>query len=519
MGWRQTASAVSLAGALLLGGCGGGGPETGDVGYVAGFLGGVMADEPRAALIGRDVLSAGGSAADAVVAAYFTMAVTMPGSAGLGGGGVCLVFEPGKKQADSFEFLLRAPAGSRAKFAIPGNVRGMFAVHARYGSLSWSGLLLPAERLAREGHPVSRAFARELNANIEFLNRHPETARAFGVAQGPVGEAAPLQQIALSTILTSIRVRGAGDFYQGASARQIVDAVGRTGGAMTPEDLRGYLPSLQLAHTVTSKNETIFMSAGGGEIAGPVWAMLKHDDGYAEASDDIARAHLLAEASARAYAARRRDGFAVSISREAGAALIAGFDPEQHGTADEADQGNGKTGPATQNGASVVAVDRFGQVAACGFTMGRPFGAGVIAPGTGILLASAADVTSVSQPAALAVVNLVSGQTFLGAAIGGGTPVALAALPLDVRARGVPMDAAIAAPRIYNPGQPDIVYYERSLSAETLAGLSALGYGLEPVATLGRINGFHCPDGLPRTPLCQFVNDPRGFGLSTNADK
>ncbi|MCB2100254.1 MAG: gamma-glutamyltransferase, partial [Rhodobacterales bacterium] len=54
--------------------------ERGSVGYVEGFLGGAVADEPRAALVGRDVLSAGGSAADAAVAMGFTLAVTLPSS-------------------------------------------------------------------------------------------------------------------------------------------------------------------------------------------------------------------------------------------------------------------------------------------------------------------------------------------------------------------------------------------------------------------------------------------------------
>jgi gamma-glutamyltranspeptidase/glutathione hydrolase len=518
MGRRQTALATGLAAALALAGCGGGGPEAGDAGFVEGFYGGVMADEPRAALVGRETLSAGGTAADAAVAAYFTMAVTLPGGAGLGGGGVCVAFEPTRKIADSFEFLPGTPASGDARFAVPGNVRGMFAVHARYGTLNWSSLLLAAERLARDGHPISRAFARDLDAGASALAQHPDTARAFGVADGPAVEATPLQQIALSAMLSAIRVRGPGDFYQGTSARQFVDAVGRAGGSLTLEDMRAYLPRLQEAHTETSNNETIFIAGGAGDIAARVWAMLKHDNRYAAAADDGARAHLLAAASVRAYAAARAGGGAVSISREAGAALMAGFDPARRASAEPEGQG-GAASPEALNGASLVVVDRFGQVVACGYTMGRPFGSGVIAPGTGILLAPADTTAAVSRPAALAVVNLISGQTFLGAAIGGGPPVALAALPLDVRARDVPMDTAIAVPRLYDPAQPDTVFHEPEWSAGALAHLENLGYRLKATGPLGRINGFHCPDGLPRTPVCRFVNDPRGYGLSVNADQ
>ncbi|MEK9660801.1 MAG: gamma-glutamyltransferase [Alphaproteobacteria bacterium] len=504
---------------LTLSACGGKGPETGDLGYVEGFLGGVMADEPRAALVGRDTLSAGGSAVDAVVAAYFTMAVTLPGTAGLGGGGVCLVVEPSAERADAFEFLPKAPAHTDARFAIPGNVRGLFAVHARYGILNWQQLLLPAERLARTGHPVSRAFAREVDANISRLRAHPETARALGVVRSAIDEGAPLQQIQLSTIISAIRVRGAGDFYQGTSARQFVDAVQQAGGTMTLEDMRDYLPRLQVPLSVTRDNNTYYASGGGGIVAGRVFSMLLQNSLYADADNDGERAHLLVEASRRTFAAAARGGD-ISMSIEAAEQFMAGYDPDRR----SADPAGADTlpdaGSALQNGASLVAVDQYGQVAACGFTMGAPFGTGILAPGTGILLAPAdAASASVSQPAAMAVVNLVSNQTFFGAAIGGGAPVALARTVADVRLRGVPVDAAIAAARLYDPARPDTVFHEPGLEPGAVERLRSLGYTLTSAGKLGRINGFFCPDGLPRTPICAFVNDPRGFGLSANADQ
>jgi gamma-glutamyltranspeptidase/glutathione hydrolase len=513
--WRQTATAAALAGSLVLAACGDG-AQVGDSGYVEGFLGGVVSDEPRAALIGREVLSAGGSAADAAVAAYFTLAVTMPGGAGLGGGGVCLVAEPAQDRADVFEFMPGRPADPSARFAIPGNARGMFAVHARYGVLNWSTLLLPAEGLARDGHPISRAFARDLDANAPLLKQHPGTAQTFGVAAGPVAEAAPLKQIPLSAVLSAIRVRGAGDFYQGGSARQFVDAVRQLGGTLTLDDMRDYLPRLQKPLSASSGNDTVYFTGAGGIVAGRIWAMLHDGDRYADADDDGARAHLVAAASGRAYAAAKADT-AVTIDAAAGAALIAGFDV---GTRAAAAAGDAPpAAPATQNGASIVAVDRFGQVVACGYTMGQPFGAGIMAPGTGILLAPADARTTLSQPAAMAVVNRQSEQLYAAAAQAGGSPAALATLPLDVHERGVALDAAVAAPRLYDPGRPDIVFHEPSLAAAAQARLDALGYRRETVSTLGRINGFHCPDGLPRTSRCQFVNDPRGFGLAASADE
>ena len=70
---------------------GGGAQIAGELYSVDNFYGGIVADEPRAALVGREVLNAGGNAADAVAAAYFVMSATMPSTAGLGGGGICVV--------------------------------------------------------------------------------------------------------------------------------------------------------------------------------------------------------------------------------------------------------------------------------------------------------------------------------------------------------------------------------------------------------------------------------------------
>lgn len=154
-GRRQSALATILA-VLSLSACGSStnsGVQEGTIGFVPGFIGGAVAEEPRAVLAARDILSAGGTAADAAVALYFTLAVTKPAQAGLGGGGVCVLYSWRGKQAESLDFL---PPIRPGEGVVPGNVRGMLALQAKYGRLRWELLVGTAERLARSGAATSR---------------------------------------------------------------------------------------------------------------------------------------------------------------------------------------------------------------------------------------------------------------------------------------------------------------------------------------------------------------------------
>src|SRR5215469_16034589 len=72
----------------------------------------VAAQNGTAARIGAEVLAAGGSAVDAVVATAFALAVVEPWSCGLGGIGHLAVHPAGADRAESVDFGPIAPRGS-----------------------------------------------------------------------------------------------------------------------------------------------------------------------------------------------------------------------------------------------------------------------------------------------------------------------------------------------------------------------------------------------------------------------
>src|SRR5690625_2341893 len=143
---RRRGGIMAVALAALLAACSGE-PTPGKVEIVEGFAGLVVADEPRAAVIGRDILGRNGTAVDAAVAMGFAMTASYPSRVGLGGGGLCVVYDGPNLKGTFIDFLPDADA--RGAVA-PMLARGLALLHARFGSLRWELLLAPAENRSEE---------------------------------------------------------------------------------------------------------------------------------------------------------------------------------------------------------------------------------------------------------------------------------------------------------------------------------------------------------------------------------
>ena len=151
---------------------------------VAASRGGVVASQNGAAAqVGAEILAAGGTAVDAVVATAFALAVREPWNSGLGGIGFMVVHPPGGGRVEVVDFGPVAPAGldpaaypltgetrtelftwprvegdrnmhGPLSFAVPSTVRGYAAAVERFGRTPWRELVAPAAALARTGLPV-----------------------------------------------------------------------------------------------------------------------------------------------------------------------------------------------------------------------------------------------------------------------------------------------------------------------------------------------------------------------------
>jgi gamma-glutamyltranspeptidase/glutathione hydrolase len=168
---------------------------------------------------------------------------------------------------------------------------------------------------------------------------------------------------------------------------------------------------------------------------------------------------------------------------------------------------------------SVAVVDAFGGAAACVFTMNSLFGNGRVAPGTGIVLAARPGGDRGNGMSLLPVVmaNDITQEVIFAGAVSGGiiaAPVMMSVMAAAIQA-DMPLAEAVARPRVFDPGLPDVVIVEPELPAEIVESLVAKGHELRTAPELGRVNAIYCPGGVRSNPdNCTFVNDPRGFGLA-----
>jgi gamma-glutamyltranspeptidase / glutathione hydrolase len=498
-------------------------PTPGVIGSVQGFAGAVVADEPRAATIGRDVLSAGGSAADAAVATYFALSVTMPSTAGLGGGGICLVHDQDKKTVEALDFLPRTAPGGIV--ALPGNTRGMAALHARYGRLQWAQLLGSAETLARFGTPTSRALARELANVSEAVLRDPEMARVFANADGtPLIEGQKLLQPELAGTLSRLRRNGAGDLYVGAFARSFADAAQAIGAPLTIEALQATVPTFTPAAELSYGNHILYAPpppATGGIAAAQIIGIIDEEGSFDDDSEAL-RAHLIAEASKQVFAMRESWAAAADgnspLSDGHIAAMAAQFNPNQ---ATPASTFGSSFGGAIDNPWSTgfVTADKNGNMIACAVTMNALFGAKRMAPGTGIILAPASDPGTAGYRSLGPVIfaNPNNGLSYFAAAASGGETgiTALANVFLRVADAEQDLASAMLQPRVHHNATPDTLFHEANVDPGVLSSLQQRSHTLNQGAILGRVNAIWCPDSLKNSPeSCRAAADSRTFGLA-----
>ena len=291
----------------------------------------VSTANPLATKAARDIVVAGGSAVDALIAAQMVLTLTEPQSSGLGGGAFLLTYDAATGEVQSYDGRETAPAaaagdlfshadGSVMDWAeaaegglpvgVPGVLRMLEMAHAQHGRLSWADLFQPAIRLAENGFLISPRLHEVLDW-VEGPERFPAFHGYFYTLDGArKTPGTRLTNPALATTLRAIAEGGADAFYEGPIAGQIVAAV--TGSAVNPatmtlEDIAGY-EAVEREPVCTPYRIWTICGMGppssGGVAVAQILGLLERFDMAALAPDGIEAVHLVTEAERLAYADR-----------------------------------------------------------------------------------------------------------------------------------------------------------------------------------------------------------------------
>jgi len=508
----------------------------GTLGYVPGALGVISVEEPQAALVARDILSAGGTAADAATATAFTLAVTMPSSASLAGGGVCIARDGQGNKPVVIDFLPKASkdqaTGAERPSAVPGLPRGMFLLHSMFGGLKWERLLSPAENLARFGYNVPRAFHSEYAKVSDVLLRDPSIARIFAKKNGAaLSEGDFIVQSDLAGVLGRLRIRGVGDLYLGNEAKHLVDAVHQAGGTLTLAELRDYRAEVREPLSLNWEQNTIWHFAGppaaGGAVAAEMMAMLMKSRRF-EQADASLREHLLAEAAKRGFVQRMnnlqadgsyRENPQTALSEDNISKMSEGID-DAKATPLSALIKSPVDWPETPSAVSFSIMDIRGGAVACTLTLNNLFGTGRVAQGFGMFLAASPDTLgrTYTPLGPVLLTSELNNRVYLAAAASGGVTAPTALVNVIARAAAGPqsLQDAMDAPRTHYAGVPDKVFVEPTMPAAIVEDLRKRGHDVVTTKTIGRVTATYCPTGVPnkKSLSCSSANDSRGYGIA-----
>ncbi|PRD44493.1 gamma-glutamyltransferase [Phyllobacterium phragmitis] len=494
----------------------------------------VVTAQHLASDIGVDVLKKGGNAVDAAIAVGYALAVAYPTAGNIGGGGFMTIrLKDGK--TTFLDFRERAPrASTRTMYlddkgnpvkglstdgylavGVPGSVLGFETARTRYGTKSREELMEPAIKLARDGFVLEEGDIASLADGAKKLAKDPAAAAIFFKPDGkPYALGETLVQADLAASLSSISQQGPDAFYKGPIADAIVKASQDGKGILASQDFEQYDVRELEPIKCNYRGYDIFSSpppSSGGVIICEILNVLEGYPisylGYGSA-DTV---HVMIEAMRHAYVDRNtalgdpdfvENPIGKLLDKRYAKEIREQISPFKAGVSQELmPKGFGESTETTH----YSIIDDEGNAVAVTYTLNGSFGAGVVAPGTGILLNNEMDDFT-AKPGVPNLYGLVQGEAnaiapgktplssmsptiiakddkpFMVIGSPGGARIITITLEaiINVIDHGMDIQEAIDAPRIHHQWLPDKVYMEPyALSPDTRRLLAGMGHDID----------------------------------------
>src|SRR2546428_2446375 len=339
---------------------------------------------------GVEALRDGGNAIDAAVTAAAVCAVVLPARTSIGGDLFALVHDARSRAITAFNGSGRSPKRMTPDrfpdgfpergpqlVTVPGVLAAWSELLARHGTFDLARALDPAMRYAEEGFPVSDLLAAAIAAHRDVLSADPGCAATFLPRGRPPRAGEVLTQPDLARALGLVADHGAEVFYRGELGELFVSAFEAAGGVLTADDLA--------AHDTVIREPLVLEYRGlrvhgqppvsQGHVLLEELAIVAQDDLREIAWGSADLVHLMVEAKKLAFA-----------DRDEVAGDVPGFDPKLLFTPDRAAERRLQIGGrAADHTTYLAAIDRDGNAVSLIESIFSEFGAGFIAPGTGIV--------------------------------------------------------------------------------------------------------------------------------------
>lgn len=496
----------------------------------------VVSAHPLASKVGVEIMKLGGNAVDAAIATQFALAVVYPGAGNLGGGGF-LVARLADGKNLSIDYREKAPALAHRDMyldsagnvdsdksmhghlasGVPGTVAGIFASH-KYARLSMAQLVQPAIDLAANGFVLTAGEARGLNYHQEEFNKHNTVIPVFVNAQKwKAGDT--LRQPDLALTLTRIRDHGKKGFYEGETARLIVEEMQRGKGLITLRDLKQYQAKERKPVIFDYKGYTIItmpLPSSGGIVLPQMMKMIEERDIARYGFHSWQAVQLMTEVERRAYADRATylgDADFVKVpvekllSREYLSNRMRDYDPQQAGKSSP----DVLMIPESEETTHLSVYDKDGNAVAVTTTLNGGYGSKTVVGGAGFLLNNEMDDFSAKpgvpnmygalgnsanaiEPgkrmlsSMTPTIVLKENKPFLVVGTPGGTtiPTSVFQTLVNILEFGMSTTDAVNKPKFHHQWFPDEISVEASFPNSVRSKLESVGYKVVQRGSIGR---------------------------------
>jgi len=498
--------------------------------------GAVVTAHPLASEAGLWILKKGGNAFDAAIATQLALAVVYPQAGNLGGGGFLVATLSNGKNL-TIDYREKAPAkGYRDMYldsagnviaglslqghlasGVPGTVAGLVAAH-KYARLPFATLVEPAILLAR-GHALTADEAVNLNnmhKNLILNNtRVPVFVRKEMWKAGDT-----LAQTDLARTLERIRDMGWNGFYEGETARLIVEEMQRGKGLITLEDLKNYQAVERPAMVFPYKGYDIVtmpLPSSGAVLLPQMMNMVRNRELGRKGHNSPEAAQLMVEAERRAYADRAQylgdpDFVKVPVktltSQAYADARMSDYRPGLAGSSKVT--GHGQV-PESEETTHLSIVDRWGNAVAVTTTLNDSYGSATMVGGAGFLLNNEMDDFSVKpgvpnlygalggEANAIApgkrmlssmtpTIVLKNKKPYIVVGTPGGTTITTSVFQslVNILEFNLSADDAVNKPKFHHQWMPDVILVERDFPQATQDALKKMGYTVRTRGRIGR---------------------------------